>query len=250
MLEKFKIDFPAYTGVEKRNVFVYLPISYNNKKKYPVLYCFDGHNLFKDKDASYKRAWRLDKYLDKNKTDLIVVGVECHKGGHGERENEYSPFDFHYKNVIYKGYGEDTIKWFIDVLKPLIDSKYKTKTNRDNTFVMGSSMGGVMASYALLKYNNIFSRACSLSPAYFIYRDKAIEYYDIKKRINKDTYLYTDYGTKDLRVKMSIPIFNKINEMFINKGINVTSRIIHNGIHHESNWEKQLVFAINVLMYK
>ncbi|MDO4940172.1 MAG: alpha/beta hydrolase-fold protein [Erysipelotrichaceae bacterium] len=251
MLEKFKIDFPAFTGIEKRNVFVYLPLSYDGKKKYPVLYAFDGHNLFKDKDATYGRAWRLDKYLDKNNVDLIVIGVECNQGKHGERENEYSPFEFQYpKRNKYGFYGKETMDWFVNELKPFIDKKYKTKTDRENTFIMGSSMGGIMASYALINYNNVFSRACSLSPAYFLYKDNAFKYYEIKKRIKKDSYLYTDYGTKDLYPKKAIPIFNGINTMFVNSGINVTSRIIYEGVHHETCWEKQLVFAINVLMYK
>lgn len=250
MIEKFKIDYKAFTGWEKRNVFVYLPSTYNNKKKYPVLYAFDGHNLFKDKDASFGRAWRLDRYLNKNKVELIVVGVECHHGNNGEREQEYSPFDLTIKDKIYHGYGKETMKWFVNTLKPLIDKKYKTKTDRENTFIMGSSMGGIMASYALIHHNNIFSRACSLSPAYFLYGNDAVKNYEVKKRIKKDSYLYTDYGTKDLSAKSAIPIFNEINTMFINSGINVTSRIIYNGIHHESCWEKQLVFAINLLMYK
>lgn len=251
MLEKYTIEFNAYTGKEKRNVFVYLPLSYNNKRRYPVLYCFDGHNLFKDKDATYGRAWRLDKYLDANKTDLIVIGVECHQGKHNEREREYSPFEIKYHFNGNAGfYGKETMDWFAYELKPIIDKKYKTKKERDNTFIMGSSMGGIMASYALINYNTIFSRACSLSPAYFLYKEDAIENFRIKKRINKNSYLYTDYGTKDLNVKKAIPIFNDINKMFVEKGINVTSRIIYDGVHRESSWEKQLVFAINVLLYK
>lgn len=252
MLEKFKIEFPAYTGNEERNVYVYLPLNYQSNKKYPVLYCFDGHNLFKDEDATFGRAWHLDKYLDNNKVDLIVIGVECHQGRNREREHEYSPFEFSYRIKGKKDgfYGKETLDWFVNTLKPLIDKKYKTLSNRDNTFIMGSSMGGIMASYALINYNDVFSRACSLSPAYFIYRENAIKNFEINKRIKKDSYLYTDYGTKDLCIKIAMPIFNDINNMFIKSRINVTSRIIYDGIHNEASWEKQLVFAINVLMYK
>lgn len=252
MIKKFKIDFPAFTGTEKRKVYVYLPESYdkNKRKKYPVLYMFDGHNVFYDKDASYGRAWRLGKYLDSHKTQLIVVAVECHRGGHGQRELEYSPYRIGFRrDKKYDGCGDETIKWFINVLKNRIDSEYRTLSNRENTFIMGSSMGGIMTTYAILKYNSIFSRGCSLSPAYFIYPEEILQ--TIKEcKIKKDTTLYTDYGTKDLKGKNGIKAFNDINNALLEKKINITSRIVYEGIHRESTWEKQLDFAINTLLYE
>lgn len=250
MIKKYKMDFPAFTGIEKRDIYVYLPKSYKrSNKNYPVMYMFDGHNAFFDEDASYKRSWRLGKYLDHNNIDLIMVGVECYKGKHGERSSEYSPYHINFGNTKRKGYGDNTFEWIINVLKKDIDKKYRTLKDRKHTYLMGSSMGGIMTTYGILKYNRYFSKGCSLSPAYFIYPNKV--YKTIKEsKVKKDTVLYTDYGTKDLSVKKGIKAFDKANSLMIDKGINVTSRIIKDGIHHESSWEKQLPFAINTIMYE
>ena len=42
MIRKFKMKFPAFTGEEDRDVYIYLPKSYRSSdKRYPVLYMFD-----------------------------------------------------------------------------------------------------------------------------------------------------------------------------------------------------------------
>ena len=250
MIKKYSIDYPSFNGLEKRNVYIYLPRGYSSSnKRYPVLYMFDGHNVFYDEDATFGRSWRLGEYLDSRKVEIIVVGVECNKGKHHLREIEYSPYPQKFTLSKIKNYGDETIRWFINELKPSIDNEYKTLSDREHTYIMGSSMGGIMATYALLKYNNCFCKACSLSPAYFLYPECI---YDLIKncKVKKDTVLYTDYGTSDLKAKKTIPFFSKANELMIEKGINVTSRIIKDGVHNEASWEKQLIFAINVLMYE
>ena len=50
MLDIFETDIPQLTGDELRKVYVYKP---DKRGKYPVLYMFDGHNLFYDEEASY-----------------------------------------------------------------------------------------------------------------------------------------------------------------------------------------------------
>ena len=74
MLEVFKTDIPQLTGKEKRNIYVYVPDMEGN---FPVLYMFDGHNLFDDAEATYGKSWGMKDYLDENQVPLIVVGVEC-----------------------------------------------------------------------------------------------------------------------------------------------------------------------------
>ena len=67
MVKKWNITIPELTGEEERRLYVYLPKSYttNRRKRYPVLYMFDGHNLFFDSDATYGKSWGLKKYLEK-----------------------------------------------------------------------------------------------------------------------------------------------------------------------------------------
>ncbi|MGI6608425.1 MAG: alpha/beta hydrolase [Erysipelotrichaceae bacterium] len=253
MIKKFYVDYPAFTGLEKRKVYLYLPKGYrrNRKKRYPVLYMFDGHNIFYDSDATYGKSWGLKEYLDKEGTEIIVCAVSCHFGENNERIMEYSPYPLILSEgeELSPGYGDDTFKWFIKNMKPKIDRRYRTLTDRENTFLMGSSMGGLMTVYGLIKYNNIFSKGAALSPFYMYNAQELIKEIE-ENKIDKKTTLYTDYGADDLITEQCIPMFCKINTMLIEKGVNVTSRIIENGLHNEATWEKQLPFAMATLMYK
>ncbi len=252
MIKKWYVDFPAFTGREKRKVYLYLPKGYGKTdKRYPVLYVFDGQNIFYDKDATYGKSWGLKEYLDKEKVDLIVCAVSCHFGENDERMQEYSPYYFNYENSeeMYRGYADDTLRWFIKKLKAKIDRRYLTLKDRANTFLMGSSMGGLIALYGLLKYNHVFSKAAALSPAYMINSEAILKIVE-DSEITQETTLYTDYGFYDLEPETCIPMFCKINTILIFKGVNVTSRIVEKGVHNEATWEKQLPFAITTLMYE
>ena len=66
MVNKWEIQIPELTGEEKRNAYIYLPESYQyeQEKRYPVLYMFDGHNVFFDSDATYGKSWGMKEYMD------------------------------------------------------------------------------------------------------------------------------------------------------------------------------------------
>ena len=79
MINKWQITIPELSGEEKRNVYLYLPesYSYEQEKRYPVLYMFDGHNVFFDSDATYGKCWGMKEYMDRTGRQLIIVAVEC-----------------------------------------------------------------------------------------------------------------------------------------------------------------------------
>ncbi len=252
MIKKWYVDYPAFTGVEKRKVYLYLPKGYGiTRKRYPVLYVFDGQNIFYDGDATYGKSWGLKEYLDRNRVELIVCAVSCHFGENEEREQEYCPYPHICSGQTEEspGYGDDTFRWFIKKLKPRIDRRYLTLKDRENTFIMGSSMGGLMAVYGIVKYNHVFSKGAALSPAYMFGPEILLEIIK-ESEIADKTILYTDYGTDDLIPEECIPAFCAINTALIEKGVKVTSRIVENGLHNEATWEKQLPFVIATLMYK
>ena len=109
----------------------------------------DGQNLF-DKNTSGYGEWKVDEALDKLYREkglkLIVVGIDH---GGSERLNEYSPF----KNEKYGGgKGDAYLDFVVNTLKPYIDSNYRTLSDKKNTGIMGSSMGGLISHYAALKF--------------------------------------------------------------------------------------------------
>ena len=252
MVKVLKMDFPGVNGWEKRNTYIYLPKSYGKSdKRYPVLYMFDGHNVFFDSHATYGKSWGLKQYLDKKRIDLLVVAVECNHGHDNERMYEYCPFPFVSSFQSDRGYepcADTTLDWYANVLKPYVDKHYQTNPDREHTFLGGSSMGGLMASYGLVLYNDIYSKAMAMSPAYYVCKNYS---YDFYKNLGPllPSEMYTDYGTNDIKPKASIRLFHQVNRFLERRNVAITERVILNGDHSEANWEKQLPIAISALMY-
>lgn len=253
MIKFWDIQIPPLTGKEKRKVYVYVPDSYEDDPglRYPVLYMFDGHNVFFDTHATYGKSWGMKEYLDNNEVQLMVVAVECnHSPDHG-RLKEYSPYDF--SDDIYghiKGKGDITLDWYIKTLKPYIDANYPTLPDREFTYIGGSSMGGLMSLYAVFARNDVFSGAMSMSPSIWVAPRKLKEL--IKNtEVDHVTDLYIDFGEYETSAyydKLSL-FFDIVNTAY-RKGVCVNSRMVPEGSHCEASWEKQLPFAIQTLMYR
>ena len=127
---------------------------------------FDGHNVFFDSDATYGKSWGMKNYMDRTKTQLIIVAVECNHSPDNGRLKEYSPFSFEDpKYGAVQGLGKMTMEWMVNWLKPYIDKRYRTLPDRAHTYIAGSSMGGLMSLYAVVAYNQVFSGAAALSPS-------------------------------------------------------------------------------------
>lgn len=252
MVKVWKVSYPAYTGKEDRNVYVYLPADYDmgEKRRYPVLYMFDGHNAFFDDHATYGKSWGLADYLDKTAAPLIVAAVECNHSPENGRLSEYSPYDFdnpHYGK--FKGRGDETLDWFINTLKPYIDREFRTLKDRDHTFIMGSSMGGLMSLYAVLKYNKVFSRAACLSPSIWVSEEKLRDLIR-NAPVLPDTVVYMDYGSREMNFHAgNEQRFAALGMEMLKRRIHLTQRIVPNGNHSEASWEKQLPFCIGSLLY-
>ncbi len=253
MIEKWDITIPKLTGDEVRNAYIYLPESYNYDTdiRYPVLYMFDGHNVFFDEDATYGKCWGMKEYMDHTETPLIIAAVECnHSPDHG-RLKEYSPFDFSEPQFgRITGKGKITMEWFVHTFKPYIDRHFRTLPDRKHTFIAGSSMGGLMSLYAVLEYNDVFSRAAALSPSLWL--SPADSERMIKRsRPLPDTVIYMDYGSREMgnHLKMRRAL-GKAATLLLEKRILLDCRIVPGGEHCEASWEKQIPFFMNTLMYE
>ena len=159
-----KRDFDYYGS--NRPLHIYLPEGYSHSdERYPVMYFFDGHNLFYDSDATYGKSWGLKTFLDGWEKDMIIVGMECSHVGN-ERLEEYLPYPATttaFGPLAAK--GNETLEWIVHTVKPVIDREYRTYPNRACTGIAGSSMGGLMAIRGVLGYNRYFSKAACVSSA-------------------------------------------------------------------------------------
>ncbi|MFT3794234.1 alpha/beta hydrolase [Flavobacterium sp.] len=159
----FTIEAPQLNAPKK--IWMYLPKGYaTSSQKYPVLYMHDAQNLF-DARTSFVGEWNVDETLDSLNAKVIVVGIEH---GNDKRIDELTP----YKNEKYGGGKADAyLDFIVNTLKPEIDKRYRTKTDTQNTAIMGSSLGGLVSFYAVLKYPKVFGKAGIFSPSFWYSKD-------------------------------------------------------------------------------
>ncbi|MDZ7878708.1 MAG: alpha/beta hydrolase-fold protein [Saprospiraceae bacterium] len=149
-----------------RRIWLHLPPQYSDtSKRFPVFYMHDGQNLFDKVTTAFGTEWQIDETLNtlaaQGDKGCIVVGID---NGGGSRLDEYSA----YKNARYGGgQGAAYAKFIAQTLKPYIDANYRTKSDRLNTAIGGSSMGGLISMYIAAEYQNTFSKALIFSPSFW-----------------------------------------------------------------------------------
>jgi predicted alpha/beta superfamily hydrolase len=252
MIQVSRIQIPALPTKKPRRLYVYLPRDYQESgKRYPVLYMFDGHNVFYNSHATYGRSWGMKQYLDRKKPDLIVVAVECNPEGF-RRIYEYSPFDYSAPRPLgnVQGLGKVTMDWFTKELKPEIDRAYRTLPDREHTLIAGSSMGGLMSLYAAVAYNDVFSRAAVLSPCLWL---SPSGLHDLIRNtpLAAPTRIYMDMGTGEIDPKRRalVGMFN-VAKRLADRGADVSANVIPGAVHNEAAWEKRIPDFLKYLLYE
>ncbi|SEA78043.1 alpha-glucosidase [Flavobacterium gillisiae] len=236
----FMIEAPQLETTKK--IWVYLPKDYeNSKKKYSVIYMHDAQNLF-DSKTSYAGEWNVDEKLDSINAQLIVIGIEH---GNEKRMEELTPF----KNEKYGGGNADAyLEFIVKTLKPQIDQKYRTKTKKKNTLIMGSSLGGLVSFYAILKYPKVFGKAGVFSPSFW-FSDKIYDVAENTKKIKSKIYFMCgDNESEDM-----VSDLNKMEYLINTKRcycLNLNEKkIIKGGQHNEKLWRDGFTKAILWLGY-
>ncbi|MCF8348454.1 MAG: T9SS type A sorting domain-containing protein [Bacteroidales bacterium] len=223
-----------------RRVWIYLPPDYDQtNSRYPVLYMHDGQNIF-DAYTSYVGEWEVDETLNRLYAQgiqvPIVVGIDH---GGAERINEYLPW---INNQYGGGLGDEYIEFLVQTLKPTIDERFRTLPDKDNTGVMGSSMGGLISQYGALKYQDVFSKAGIFSPAYWISDSVWIFTSQVEKQQNMKFYQMIGGAEGEEYVK---GMWN-IHDTLAGKGFEeneLRSVEIPGGQHTESLWRDHFATA-------
>jgi predicted alpha/beta superfamily hydrolase len=243
-----EITIEILTKERPRNLYIYIPdeIKQHPEQTYPVLYMFDGHNLFFDEHATYGKSWGLKEFLENNHVPIVVVAVECNHVGTG-RLDEYSPYPARTEFGEVKGLGSIYMDWLVTELKPHIDQNYPVIPEREYTFIAGSSMGGLMSLYAAVEYSDIFSKAACLSPSVWLGSHKLLSMIQ-RAGTNPNTSVYMDIGSEELK-KNPILLYRllDVEDALKRKDIPVRFRIVEDGTHSEASWEKQLPVVFEFL---
>ncbi len=237
-----------------RRIHVLLPHNYYEEpdRHYPVHYMMDAQNLFGH--GSDYGNWQIDKSLTalakEGKGNVIIVAVD-----HAEdaRVQEFSPYDI---PRLGKGKGALFLKFLAETLKPFIDQKYRTKSDRLNTGMGGSSVGGLLTIYAALMFPHVFGRLMIFSPSLWIsgkiYFD-AIHFFE-----PFETKIYLYGGEKEgneVEQDNMITNMKRLNQTLVNQGfgykrVEINMVIDPKGEHSETRWGEEFPTALNWLFEK
>lgn len=231
--------FAPELNVQKK-IWVYLPKNYSaSDKKYPVIYMHDAQNLF-DAKTSFAGEWEVDETLNKMNAQVIVIGIEH---GNDKRVDELTP----YKNEKYGGgNGENYVNFIIKTLKPKVDSLYRTKSNAKNTAIFGSSLGGLLSFYAVIKHPEVFGKAGVFSPSFWF----SNEIYKLMESSEKTKaafyFLAGDKESETMVAEMkkmeTLLDRNRCYCLNLNKTV-----IVKDGEHNEKLWRENFEDAIKWL---
>lgn len=167
----------AAERLPEQRLTIWLPPGYDRvRRRYPVVYMHDGHNLFDPAKSNFNKVWAADKAMlaamrGQGIEPHIIVGIWAPGG---DRYRQYLPQSLHDAAsgapraamdamiggpVISRAY----LDWLAGPLKQWVDARFRTRTGRDDTAIIGSSMGGLMSCYAILERPETYSRAGCIS---------------------------------------------------------------------------------------
>jgi enterochelin esterase-like enzyme len=271
--------FPS-THVPARHVDVWLPENYPDAAPYAVLYMHDGQMLYDPSITWNGQAWDVDDIATQMISDgelrpFIVVGIW---NGGPNRHTEYFPksaFDLLRDNQketvsrvlnelgraegIFQPTSDRYLKFLTEELKPYIDERFATSPDRDDTVIMGSSMGGLISMYAITQYPEVFGAAACLSthwPGTFNEEDNPIPGAFLRyleqtlPGFDDDNRIYFDYGDQTLDA-LYPPLQHQVDELMRRLGFDESNWMTffdEGADHSEKAWRNRLHFPLRFLL--
>ena len=226
-IESFKSEH-----VEDRPVDIWLPDGYekNADQQYSVMYLHDGQMMFDQPTSPLNKGvlmqiwgfyaklrygtgffWDVDKtvarLIEEGSIDPIIL-VSVYNLPKVKRRTEYMPQKMiteqiateflHKESDIRKEdiTSDKYLRFLVDELKPYVDQNYRTKSDQSNTFIMGSSMGGMISAYAISEYPEVFGGAACLSTHWPLGGNSVTSWYENHWPQAGNHRIYFDRGTE------------------------------------------------------
>lgn len=270
--------------VAPRKVLVWLPPDYDRSTEpCSVLYMHDGQNLFAPANPFGNGPWDVDKQLITlaglgKVRRTLVVGI-WNTGLNRSREYmpaaaierlptalqwllpESSADNYHYP------LADQYLRFLADELKPFIDRNFRTRAEPAETFVMGSSKGGLISLYALATRPDLFGAAACLSTHWPLTTNPALPPATDPRVAQAATAfldwlaerlpaagshrLYFDHGSLGLDA-LYAPYQNRMDALAAGKGYrdggDYLSRVFAGADHNERAWRRRLAVPLQFLL--
>lgn len=258
---------------QKVPIDVWLPSGYDaaSSHHYPVIYMHDGQNLFDPSTTWNHQAWEMDSVAT-SEAAFGRISVPIIVGVHSFQETRV-PDLFPRKAFKYiKGASQDSIEWtgkmmplrgddyaafIVETVKPIIDRDYKTYTDPRHTFVMGSSMGGLMSLYMMCEYPKVFGGAACLSTHWIGKHPEGVFPNAMKKYLEKNLprdkrhRLYFDHGTTTADAQYGIwedMMLKYIQSQGYQKPYTLMNHVEYGAAHNENWWKWRVHLPLRFLL--
>lgn len=267
----------ASQHVDARPVDIWLPANYSTAKRYAVVYMQDGQMLFDAQTTWNQQAWNVDQTVTRlvkagRIPDLIVVAP--HNNGKF-RHSEYFPQQYLAgmpepqrtrllrDSLEGRPQSDAYLRFLVEELKPAVDAKYSTQPRRESTFVMGSSMGGLISVHAMNQYPQVFGGAAGLSTHWMGGAEPnaaiplaAFNHLRASLADPATHRLYQDHGTTELDA-LYAPYQVMVNDLARERGYvetgataNFMTRVFEGTGHNELAWASRLEIPLLFLFGK
>lgn len=220
-------------------------------EKTKVIYAHDAQSLFGQRDTWNGQSWDIENIMNRKGIDCIVISG--HTPGNEERVNLLSPYPngnlgkkagyMAREEGKYGGAGALYLNFVVKTIIPTILKEYKVPESADK-YIIGSSMGGYINTFALAIYSDYFKGFGIFSPAYW-YNLEMIMNKTIKYTCGVNNKIYMDIGTNE-----GTP---EIREYYLNNAIEAHEILKKNNpeadikfvaekdaLHQETAWARRL----------
>jgi enterochelin esterase-like enzyme len=270
-------DGVAAAGLPPQRLTIWLPPGYDaGEGRFPVLYMHDGHNLFDPAESNFNKIWAADKAMraavQSGKVEPhIIIGIWAPGT---DRHRQYLPRSLYdmtagdlraqMDSLTAGGVISDRyLDWIAGPLKAWVDQSFRTRPGRDDTAIVGSSMGGLMSCYAFLERPEVFGRAGCVSSHWPAVDPSAIDEAQLKAlwdgwfaaRLGQPDgrRVWMDHGTATLDAFYA-PYQQVIDARFAaagwQKGRDWESRVYEGAEHEENAWAARLPEVFGWLLAK
>lgn len=252
-------DFESRVFRNRRQLRLWLPPGYDSPEnattRYPVLYLNDGQNLF-DAATSFAGEWHADETADRLIREqvispMIVVGID---NAQKDRLREYVP----YRSLnppIVRARGRCYPEFLLGEVMPFVEARYRVATGPGNTGLGGSSLGALIALYAVMAEPGGVGRLLLESPSLFIAHRRLLKEV-AKKRIWPER-IFLAIGTREdgreERDRAAVEDVRRLERSLRRAGLaDDRLRVIieQDATHSEAAWARRFPQALQFLFGK
>ncbi|MGT2911086.1 alpha/beta hydrolase [Streptococcus cameli] len=261
-MKTHELEVP-YSG-QRRRVRVLLPKNYEKEQEqaYPVVYFHDGQNVLYSKESFSGHSWKVIPTIKRNPDIAKMIVVTIDNDG-GNRMNEYAAWkyqEFAIPGMQFGGKGIEYAEFVMEVVKPFIDQEYRTKSDKQHTAMVGSSLGGNITQFMGLAYADQIGCLGVFSSANWLHQE-AFNRYIEKKNLDPEQRIYLYVGTEEADETDKTLMAGNIKQAYINSSLSYYRQLIEGGIplnqiqleivsgaiHNEEAWSSQLPNCLRFL---